>query len=88
MSTLHIFSKPLSYYNTDQLVNLIQVTDQVLLLSDACFAIRQFRQLSTHLLILADDAQSRGITISEPDHSLNYDDFVALTLATSHSITW
>lgn len=88
MSTLHIFSKPLGYYNTDQLVNLIQSTDKVLLLSDACFAIAQFRQLATHLLILADDAKVRDITINQPDHSLSYDDFVTLTLATSHSITW
>ena len=88
MSTLHIFSKPLSYYNTDQLVNLIQPSDQVLLLSDACFATTQFRQLARQLLILADDAKVRDIAISDADLSLSYDDFVALTLSTSHSITW
>ena len=88
MSTLHIFSKPLNYYNTDLLINLIQQTDQVLLVSDACFGTAQFRQFAVQLLILADDAKARDITIKEPDLALSYDDFVSLTLSTSHSITW
>ena len=50
MSTLHIFSKTLNNYCANQLENLIQPTDKVLLLGDACFAKKQFRQFSDSLL--------------------------------------
>ncbi|KPH65002.1 tRNA 2-thiouridine-synthesizing protein [Pseudoalteromonas porphyrae] len=88
MSTLHIFSKPISYYATERLANLIQEHDSVLLVGDACYSTYLYRQFSSDLLFLAEDALARGLTINESDNALNYADFVALTLSTSQSITW
>ncbi|AQQ01117.1 tRNA 2-thiouridine-synthesizing protein [Pseudoalteromonas aliena] len=88
MSTLHIFSKPLNYYCANQLENLILPTDSILLVGDACFAKKQFRQFADTLLILEQDAQVRAIKLTENDKAISYNDFVALTLSTNQSITW
>ena len=88
MSTLHIFSKPLNYYCANQLENLISSTDNVLLVGDACFAKKQFRQFADTLLILEQDAQVRAIKLTDNDKAISYEDFVALTLSTNQSITW
>ena len=88
MSTLHIFSKTLNNYCANQLENLIQPTDKVLLLGDACFAKKQFRQFADTLLILGQDAQVRAIKLADNDKVISYEDFVALTLSTNQSITW
>ncbi|MBH0056051.1 tRNA 2-thiouridine-synthesizing protein [Pseudoalteromonas sp. SWXJZ94C] len=88
MSTLHIFSKPLNYYSANQLENLILSTDNVLLVGDACFAKKQFRQFADTLLILEQDAQVRAIKLTDNDKAISYEDFVALTLSTNQSITW
>ena len=70
MSTLHIFSKPLNYYSANQLENLILSDDNVLLVGDACFAKKQFRQFADTLLILEQDAQVRAIKLTDNDLSL------------------
>ncbi|MBH0012755.1 MULTISPECIES: DsrH/TusB family sulfur metabolism protein [unclassified Pseudoalteromonas] len=88
MSTLHIFSKPLNYYCANQLENLILSTDNVLLVGDACFAKKQFRQFADTLLMLEQDAQVRAIKLTDNDKAISYEDFVALTLSTNQSITW
>ncbi|WP_282114606.1 DsrH/TusB family sulfur metabolism protein [Pseudoalteromonas arctica] len=88
MSTLHIFSKPLNYYSANQLENLILSDDNVLLVGDACFAKKQFRQFADTLLILKQDAQVRAIKLTDNDKAISYEDFVALTLSTNQSITW
>ncbi|MBH0037269.1 DsrH/TusB family sulfur metabolism protein [Pseudoalteromonas sp. SWN166] len=88
MSTLHIFSKPLNYYCANQLENLILSTDNVLLVGDACFAKKQFRQFADTLLMLDQDAQVRAIKLTDNDKAISYEDFVALTLSTNQSITW
>ncbi|ATC86392.1 tRNA 2-thiouridine-synthesizing protein [Pseudoalteromonas sp. NZS127_1] len=88
MSTLHIFSKPLNYYSANQLENLILSDDNVLLVGDACFAKKQFRQFADTLLILEQDAQVRAIKLTDNDKAISYEDFVALTLSTNQSITW
>ncbi|MBE0358953.1 DsrH/TusB family sulfur metabolism protein [Pseudoalteromonas aliena] len=88
MSTLHIFSKPLNYYCANQLKNLILPTDSILLVGDACFAKKQFRQFADTLLILEQDAQVRAIKLADNDKAISYNDFVALTLSTNQSITW
>ncbi|KAA1155142.1 tRNA 2-thiouridine-synthesizing protein [Pseudoalteromonas sp. FUC4] len=88
MSTLHIFSKPLNYYCANQLENLILSGDKVLLVGDACFAKKQFRQFADTLLILEQDAQIRAIKLADNDKAISYEDFVALTLSTNQSITW
>ncbi|MEM5508883.1 DsrH/TusB family sulfur metabolism protein [Pseudoalteromonas sp. AS71] len=88
MSTLHIFSKPLNYYSANQLENLILSDDNVLLVGDACFAKKQFRQFADTLLILEQDAQVRAIKLTDNDIAISYEDFVALTLSTNQSITW
>lgn len=88
MSTLHIFSKPLNYYCANQLENLISSTDNVLLVGDACFAKKQFRQFADTLLMLEQDAQVRAIKLTDNDKAISYEDFVALTLSTNQSITW
>ncbi|MBH0035955.1 tRNA 2-thiouridine-synthesizing protein [Pseudoalteromonas sp. NZS71_1] len=88
MSTLHIFSKPLNYYSANQLENLILSHDNVLLVGDACFAKKQFRQFADTLLILEQDAQVRAIKLTDNDKAISYEDFVALTLSTNQSITW
>ncbi|HDY92719.1 MULTISPECIES: DsrH/TusB family sulfur metabolism protein [unclassified Pseudoalteromonas] len=88
MSTLHIFSKPLNYYSANQLENLILSDDNVLLVGDACFAKKQFRQFADTLLILEQDAQVRAIKLADNDKAISYKDFVALTLSTNQSITW
>ena len=88
MSTLHIFSKPLNYYSANQLENLILSDDNVLLVGDACFAKKQFRQFADTLLILEQDAQVRAIKLADNDKAISYEDFVAITLSTNQSITW
>lgn len=88
MSTLHIFSKPLCYYSANQLENLIVPNDDVLLVGDACFDKKQFRQFSDTLLILDQDAHTRAVKISDIDKAISYDDFVTLTLTSNQSITW
>jgi tRNA 2-thiouridine synthesizing protein B len=88
MSTLHIFSKPLVYYDSTQLENLIKGTDKVLLVGDACYAAKQYFQLNDSLLLLLEDAQARAVKLSSGQTLINYDEFVALTLSTNQSITW
>lgn len=88
MSTLHIFSKPLAYYDSTQLENLIKDTDKVLLVGDACYAAKQYFQLNDSLLLLLKDAQARAVKLSSGQTLINYDEFVALTLSTNQSITW
>ena len=88
MTTLHIFSKPLVYYDSTQLENLIKGTDKVLLVGDACYAAKQYFQLNDSLLLLLDDAQARAVKLSPAQTLINYDEFVALTLSTNQSITW
>tara|TARA_B100001063_G_scaffold60811_2_gene54946 strand:- start:1210 stop:1476 length:267 start_codon:yes stop_codon:yes gene_type:complete len=88
MSTLHIFSKPLAYYDSTQLENLIKYTDKVLLVSDACYAAKQYFQLNDSLLLLLEDAQARAVKLSLGQTLINFDEFVALTLSTNQSITW
>ncbi|MEL0648501.1 DsrH/TusB family sulfur metabolism protein [Pseudoalteromonas agarivorans] len=88
MSTLHIFSKTLNNYCASQLGNLIRPTDKVLLLGDACFSKKQFKQFSGSLLLLAQDITVRAITLSDNDTAISYEEFVALTLSTNQSITW
>ncbi|XQF90318.1 sulfurtransferase complex subunit TusB [Pseudoalteromonas espejiana] len=88
MSTLHIFSKPLTYYDSTQLENIIKDTDKVLLLGDACYAAKQYMQLNDSLLLLLEDAHARAIKLSLGQTLINYDEFVTLTLSTNQSITW
>lgn len=88
MSTLHIFSKPLAYYDSTQLENLIKDTDKVLLVGDACYAAKQYFQLNDSLLLLLEDAQARAVKLSLGQTLINFDEFVALTLSTNQSITW
>jgi tRNA 2-thiouridine synthesizing protein B len=91
MSTLHIFSKPLNYYSANQLENLICADDRILLLGDACFAnkqFKQFKQFSDTLLVLEEDALVRAIKLSNNDTAISYDEFVSLTLTSTQLITW
>ncbi|WP_409423177.1 MULTISPECIES: DsrH/TusB family sulfur metabolism protein [unclassified Pseudoalteromonas] len=88
MSTLHIFSKPLNYYSTHSLDNLIMLTDSVLLVGDACFAKEQYRQFADSLYILKDDADARDISLNMNDKAISYDEFVTLSLSSKQSITW
>ena len=88
MSTLHIFSKPLNYYSANQLENLISLDDRVLLLGDACFASKQFKQFSDALLVLEEDAHVRAIKLSHNETPISYDEFVALTVTSTQLITW
>tara|TARA_B100001059_G_scaffold82974_1_gene81032 strand:- start:2351 stop:2617 length:267 start_codon:yes stop_codon:yes gene_type:complete len=88
MSTLHIFSKPLNYYSANQLENLICADDRILLLGDACFANKQFKQFSDTLLVLEEDALVRSIKLSNNDTAISYDEFVSLTLTSTQLITW
>jgi tRNA 2-thiouridine synthesizing protein B len=88
MSTLHIFSKPLSHYCTNALENLISSDDTVLLVGDACYNIKQYRQFSAALHLLKEDATARAITLSEYDVDIDYNQFVELTLTGQNTITW
>ena len=88
MSTLHIFSKPISYYDNERLVNLIQKHDTVLLFGDGCYSQNLYGQLCDKLLLLAEDAKSRNIEILQQNSAVDYETFVAKSLSTSQSITW
>ncbi|MDP2635756.1 MAG: DsrH/TusB family sulfur metabolism protein [Pseudoalteromonas sp.] len=88
MSTLHIFSKPISYYDNERLVNLIQQNDTVLLVGDACYSQKLYFQLCDKLLLLSDDAKARNIEIMQQNTAIDYEIFVAKTLSSSQSITW
>ena len=88
MSTLHIFSKPLSHYCNNMLANLITAQDSVLLVSDACYNSRQFKQFSSALFLLKEDAEARDISLSHNESALDYKQFVELTLNAKNTITW
>lgn len=88
MSTLHIFSKPLSYYNLHCLKNVISPKDTILLVGDGCYATAHFRQLTNTLNIIEIDAKARAINTTHNENLINYDEFVALTLSSTQSITW
>ena len=88
MSTLHIFAKPAHYYAANGLENLINNNDNILLVSDACYSAKQFRQFADTLYILSEDAHARSITIDESDIAINYATFVDLTLNSNNTISW
>ncbi|HCV01625.1 sulfurtransferase complex subunit TusB [Pseudoalteromonas sp. SSMSWG5] len=88
MSTLHIFAKPLSHYCTNTLANLIAAEDTILLVSDACYSSTQFKQFSSALYLLNEDATARNISISLGDIAIDYTQFVEMTLNTKNTITW
>ncbi|MBQ4832474.1 tRNA 2-thiouridine-synthesizing protein [Pseudoalteromonas sp. MMG010] len=88
MTTLHIFSKPVNYYSIEQLINIIQPHDNILLVSDACYDITQFRQLSPTLLLLEEDALARAVNYTSIDQLISYTEFVDLCVTTHQSITW
>ncbi|UJX27009.1 DsrH/TusB family sulfur relay protein [Pseudoalteromonas sp. CF6-2] len=88
MSTLHIFSKPLSHYCINTLENLIDSNHAVLLVGDACYNINQFKQFSATLHLLEEDAIARAISLNESDIHISYAEFVELTLSAQNTITW
>lgn len=88
MSTLHIFAKPASTYAANVLANLVSAEDRLLLVSDACYSAVQFRQFSSKLYLLKEDAIARDILIDADDTAIEYDDFVDLTLNTDNTISW
>ncbi|WP_404340252.1 sulfurtransferase complex subunit TusB [Pseudoalteromonas mariniglutinosa] len=88
MSTLHIFTKPVSQYNANMLENLIKAEDNILLVSDACYCSKQFRQFSAQLHLLAEDASARGIAVHDNDIVIDYTAFVDLTLTSNNTISW
>ena len=88
MSTLHIFSKPLSRYCNNMLANLISSEDIVLLVSDACYNNMQFKQFSSAIHLLEEDAAARDISFNQGDIAINYTQFVEMTLNAKNTITW
>lgn len=88
MSTLHIFSKPLSHYCNNMLANLITAQDKVLLVSDACYNNMQFKQFSSCLYLLEEDTTARDISLNKEDIVIDYTQFVEMTLHAQNTITW
>ncbi|MCF6440682.1 hypothetical protein L1077_14700 [Pseudoalteromonas luteoviolacea] len=87
-SIVHIFSKPISYYNNVDM-GLISETDKVLLQQDACYDQSKFLiNCPAPIFMLETCALARGVL---PDNSITLVDdlsWVDLIECSDKSLTW
>ncbi|WP_105168445.1 tRNA 2-thiouridine-synthesizing protein [Pseudoalteromonas sp. T1lg23B] len=88
INTVHILSKPLSYYNALQLEALIAHNDALLLIGDACYDYASYTPLSDKRYMLENCALARAITVNTEFNLINDIEWVELIDNAKKSITW
>ncbi|NOU49387.1 tRNA 2-thiouridine-synthesizing protein [Pseudoalteromonas sp. JBTF-M23] len=88
IDTVHIFSKPVSYYQKLQIEQLLAHNDAVLLTGDACYDHISYSQFSANLYMLTSCAIARGVS-TDSGYTLCCDnEWVNLINSAKKSITW
>ncbi|MCF2909153.1 hypothetical protein L1285_12560 [Pseudoalteromonas sp. DL2-H2.2] len=89
LPTLHIFSKPLSYYHDVFSASLLAEQDVLLLTRDACYDQAAWRKLSANrTCMLSVCAQARGISAQDNIEPLSDQQWVLLVEQCHKTITW
>lgn len=88
IDSIHIFSKPLSNYNTTLIAPLISEQDVILLLGDACYDQKSYVSLSKHGYVLFSCLDMRNIQIHPAYSSISDTEWVNLIDRAKKSITW
>lgn len=95
LTTLHIVSAVLDTNQQSQLLaavceqtSVIFMTDGVYLLHDKAFIDELCKQSPHQLTAITEDCTARAIPLNNPVVPIEYDTFVALTLAHKNSLTW
>ncbi|BBN81818.1 hypothetical protein PA25_18030 [Pseudoalteromonas sp. A25] len=88
IGTIHIFSKPASYYNSLQIEQLLANNDVVLLTADACYDHATYRQLPAKGYMLSHCALARGIATDYGYTLIDDNEWVTLIDNAEKSITW
>ncbi|MBD1581390.1 tRNA 2-thiouridine-synthesizing protein [Pseudoalteromonas sp. S16_S37] len=88
IETVHIFSKPVTYYQKLNIKQLIARHDAVLLSGDACYDHASYSQLCEKLYMLTDCAIARGVSTSCGYNLLSDIEWVKLISNANKSITW
>ncbi|TMO65682.1 tRNA 2-thiouridine-synthesizing protein [Pseudoalteromonas aurantia] len=88
MNTLHIFSKPLSTFNSVTVTSLISDSDGILLMGEACFDQASYQNLASQQYVLSHCLVARGITAHPSFSSISDVEWVTLIDNAKKSITW
>lgn len=87
MSALHLICAPAAVYTC---LNAVAPGDAVLLAGDGAFAGTDERLATSGLpvMVIAEDAESRGVAPATSVTPVTYEDFVALVVQHDVSVTW
>lgn len=89
LPTLHIFSKPLSYYHDVFSAGLLAKQDVILLTRDACYDQAAWRALSTNRTCMLNVcALARGISAQNNIEQLSDQQWITLVEQSNKTITW
>ncbi|WP_083330490.1 MULTISPECIES: hypothetical protein [Pseudoalteromonas] len=88
INTVHMLSKPYSYYSTIQLDKLIASNDALLLIGDACYDHASYMGLSDKCYMLESCATARAISVDTGINLISDIEWVALVDNAKKSITW
>ena len=91
MSTLHIINTPQNPQALETLLSRTQPEDAILFTQDGCYTLRQpdlANRIGTDRKVYALDNDIAARNLDTTAQRIDYDDFVALTLAFNNSITW
>ncbi|MBE0367844.1 hypothetical protein [Pseudoalteromonas aurantia] len=88
INTVHIFSRPLSRYNTHSISMLLSDTDRILLIADACYDQTSFKNLTDNGYILSQCLSTRGVELQAPFSAISDIEWVQLIDGAKKTITW
>jgi sulfur relay protein TusB/DsrH len=92
--TLHLLNKARSAHEiNEQLSNSIEPGDQVLLIENGVLqCLTQpypaWHDIASNVYVLSEDASARGLKIPKGFTSVNYDDFVRLSIEHNKVVSW
>lgn len=89
--TLHlVFSSPFNSNALKECLACVAPTDGILFLEDGVYANQHSQDLTSQneLYMLHEDCIARGLEASASFQTINYDDFVSLTLKYSKTVSW
>jgi tRNA 2-thiouridine synthesizing protein B len=87
INTIHIFSKPISYYQFDTINVFFGDNDVLLLIGDACYAPLEYAQSNRPIYALKKCVQARSVLESNVT-MINDQQWVKLINEAQKSITW